>query len=255
MAPLHVTKKGMTAFDHLDVAFTARTQVWPFLRQQLQEANPAESSGPLPDTIEKWWERGLLMLKSVTTAKNRDDDDPGEFLELHAALGVPCTRSIVDFCLLQYKDQLKVVDSKGRLPLHVAAQHAAQTHTQGWDPQDAYDVEDHEKEWEDILCKLVRLDPSAAQASDSVGHLPLHLLLKSGATSDRLEEGLNILLEAAPDALERPDPLTGLLPFQVAAAVEAAEVDDKKGTEAQQVRCIYQLLRASPALVRSAIPR
>ena len=64
-----------------------------------------------------------------------------------------------------------------------------------------------------VLVKyLIEEHPESVRFPDGQGRLPLHLAVEHGIPC------YQILLDAEPTALETPCPVTGLYPFQLAAA-------------------------------------
>ena len=88
-----------------------------------------------------------------------------------------------------------------------------------------------------LIDVLLSGEPKAAAVRDPQGQLPLHVAIMRGKT---LEEGVEALVEAYPEALTMPDNRTQLFPFMLAASVGRGRGD---------ASTIYALLRAAPELV------
>jgi len=142
----------------------------------------------------------------------------------------------------------------GRLPLHTACALWNQTKN-NQQPRSSSRHTHHPHNTTTTLNNILQAFPLAASVRDTTGRLPLHILLtlehnnnnNSTATNQKrtpaprstssLAMFLPQLLAAFPVALETRCPLTGLYPFQLAAAQ-----NDEEST-------IYALLRASPQVV------
>ena len=92
-----------------------------------------------------------------------------------------------------------------------------------------------------LIDVLLSGEPKAAAVRDPQGQLPLHVAIMRGKT---LEEGVEALVEAYPEALTMPDNRTQLFPFMLAASVGRGRGD---------ASTIYALLRAAPELVSLAL--
>ena len=105
-------------------------------------------------------------------------------------------------------------DENGMLPIHHAARAAAATTS--FLPQyvEAYNTPS-------VFEILLETYPASAMVADNFGRLPLHYALESGYVQER---ALRALLRANPDALRVKDPVSGLYPFQLAAASEAVSI-------------------------------
>ena len=219
------------------------------------------------------------------TSSSSSSPSPDQPLLVHAAVSMGslgCPLEILEYCLHQHADQVFVKDSNGCLPLHVALGGGSaisstnstmiggscvilertMTTTLMKHPRNSrrqrrlylrYKTVHGQAECT-VLKRLLQLHPNAAKSSftrvhEEEGQLPLHVALRQGHT---WKEGIHELWRAAPDVLAVTDPITDLYPFQLAALHEEPQddYDDEQETDLDTVFC---LLRASPAVLLSAI--
>jgi hypothetical protein len=173
-----------------------------------------------------------------------EDDVVGDGAEdLDEGSAMPSDMEIVRLLLDQYPSSIRMRDSRsGSLPVHLALHHNP----------NATEVIDH----------LLELYPRSVTMPDGNGQLPLHVaLIKESPTWEKV-------LALRPTTLETRDPVTGLLPFQLAAmdkseppkpspndvdktaermedASEEANKDDK---DLDSLSTTFRLLRMSPCL-------
>ncbi len=211
------------------------------------------------DLVEAW-EKSLLLLRVMDAMERRGRGEQvpeGFFRSVHAASSVNCPRCVVRIAMVLFPEELLRRDEKNRLPIHIAA--VAPVYAvndlrgEGFTLEDAFIDDDPEaarlmrkkspskyKE-PSVIDILLSGNPRAAQERDPNGQLPLHVAIMRGKT---LDEGVQALVEAYPDALTIPDSRTNLYPFMLAASVGRGRGDC--GT-------IYALLRAAPELVLMAL--
>jgi hypothetical protein len=140
-----------------------------------------------------------------------------------------------------------VDDVSGPLPLFVACRYAARTMPQQWPHKVPLPLEP--------LKSLIQMCPKqfvvACKRTDSSGRLALHIALDQGRRGWR--EGIRDLVLAAPELLLKYDPVTGLLPFQLAATATSTEPEIKGSTaETKTTETIFLLLLACPHACRVA---
>jgi hypothetical protein len=140
-----------------------------------------------------------------------------------------------------------VDDLSGPLPLHVAARYPVRTMPQQWPHKMLLPLEP--------LKSLMQMCPKqfvvACKRTDSSGRLALHIALDQGRRG--WWEGIEDLVASAPESLWKGDPVTGLLPFQLAAAATSAEPDTKgSSAETNRTETIFLLLLACPHACRVA---
>ena len=217
------------------------------------------SPGDLTDDLTEAWQKSLLLLRQMSDIEQRNRQahtSVAPFRVMHSAASVDCPRCIVRISAVLFPLELLNRDSRGRLPLHIAA--AAPVYAvhdlggEGFTMEDA-NIDDPEQRiarFKAKTCKykepsvidiLVGREPAAASERDELGQLPLHVAIMRGKT---LEEGVQALVDAHPPALTIPHKQTKLYPFMLAASVGRGKGD---------CSTIYALLRAAPGLVHMAI--
>lgn len=183
--------------------------------------------------------------------------------------------AVMWLALLLYPESISSKDADGNCVLHIIASNSIyyrslvhhhqqlcaeassfmEMHTQAWE-QTSFHA------WEQSPLQMI-LSKGKIHASipDKNGRLPLHLLLVSyeknqeqyamlknqqrdfdseGGFTLNVQDSIDALLNAFPTAIEARDPLTGLLPFMLAASVRSMPLD-----------IIYNLLIRDPTLVNS----
>jgi hypothetical protein len=184
---------------------------------------------------------------------DEDEEDIGDIdeadMEQHdneASSSQPCGMEIIKLILEQYPASIRLYDTQTRsLPIHLVLKHNP-----------------HASE---AINHFLRLYPKSASMPDGEGRLPIHIALLHNSPS--WEQILNL----APNTLEKKDPMTGLLPFQLAVLshsekrlltttktvdVSPSQHPDTVDTSAEQEEAIeleslstcYQLLRMNPHL-------
>jgi hypothetical protein len=140
-----------------------------------------------------------------------------------AVLCQPARPSLItpwlDWALLQHGEQVSRLDTCHRTVLHYAV-HVAWVRNKIEEPQQSL-------AWKTWIDKLLEAFPDAVGVMDNDGRLPLHTALdgsKCGSVegipdNSLLDDVISNLVELSPPlTLDRPDPLTGLVPaFQAAA--------------------------------------
>ncbi len=156
--------------------------------------------------------------------EEEDDDDEDEANsdsgEESERIPMPSGMEVIGLLLENNPNSIRLRDSlTGSLPLHLALQ---------CNPQVV-----------DVIEKLVDIFPLSISMPDGNGRLPLHiaLLQKSPAWEK--------ILRSYPAALECRDPVTGLLPFQL-AAMSTGNDENEDGEESLSL--CFQLLRGNPCL-------
>jgi ankyrin repeat protein len=138
-----------------------------------------------------------------------------------------------------------VDDVSGPLPLHVACRYPARMVPEQWPHKVPVPPEP--------LKSLIQMCPKqfvvACKRTDSSGRLALHIALDQGRRG--WSEGIGDLVARASEGLLKHDPMTGLLPFQLAAAAASAE-SETIGSSAETTRTetIFLLLLACPHACR-----
>lgn len=224
-------------------------------------SNIKQPSDLTSDLVEAW-EKSLLLLRVMDAMERRGRGEQvpaGPFRAVHAASSINCPRCVVRIAMVLFPDELLRRDEQNRLPIHIAAVSPVypvhDLRGEGFTLEDAFIDDDPEaarpkrkksqskyKE-PSVIDILLSGEPKAAGERDPNGQLPLHVAIMRGKT---LDEGVQALVEAYPDALTMPDIQTNLFPFMLAASVGRGRGDC--GT-------IYALLRAAPELVLLALSK
>jgi len=206
------------------------------------------------------WEKTLLLLRvmdAMERRRRREHDLDAPFRIVHAASSVNCPRCVVRIAKVLFPEDLLTRDERNRLPIHIAA--VAPVYAvhdlrgEGFTIEDAFIDDDpsavrpkrkkSQSKYREpsVIDILLSGEPKAAGERDSNGQLPLHVAIMRGKT---LDEGVQALVDAYPDALTTPDTKTNLYPFMLAASIGRGRGD---------CSTIYALLRDAPELILSAI--
>ena len=169
---------------------------------------------------------------------DEDSEEGGDNNEMSSIM--PSDMELIHLLLDQHPASIRLRDSRsGSLPVHLALEH---------NPRAVEAIE-----------YFLELHPRSVTMPDGNGRLPIHLaLIKESPT-------WNKILSLSPLALEARDPVTGLLPFQLAAMSKTkskkdrtTEVDEKMedsdGQELDSLTTAYRLLRMSPCLAAGLVP-
>ena len=168
---------------------------------------------------------------------------------LHAAAKIPSMPTFVRCLLKLYPWQLDEVDKDGMLPLHLACAvtRPLGVHERFWWlggnvlPQHMemmqFRLLPEDPTVDNTIYILTKAKPAAVRLLTPQYDLPLHLAICSGKSSN---EGVSVLLEAAPLALATRNGTHHLYPFQLAAMKDNLDLT-------------YNLLLANPMMVLSAI--
>jgi hypothetical protein len=166
------------------------------------------ASSAVPATASPTLLHNVCRLSSV-----RGPDLPGPLIELFLWL---------------HRDQILLKDEHGMLPLH----YSISRHR----PEKAADEsKPNILDWKRHLLKLLKMEPEASKETTKAGRLPLHIILDHIDEHDddlSLQEIVQELIRCFPESVDRPDPITGLDPFLLAA---------------RHLDVAYFLLRRSPS--------
>ena len=188
----------------------------------------------------------------VQYAAQRNPQIPSTYL-LHSAsilsrpTGSALPRPILELFLWLYPEQVSQPDENGNLPLHYALSLASDHY-----PENKYL---DQLEWAHWVQLLLKACPKATKQYNHKGRLPLHIALDSSLSSDRdfsifvqvqskptlSDSLLESLTIPFPEAIDIPDPSTGLYPFMMAAACDNVSLAST-----------FALLRCSPARCNDA---
>jgi hypothetical protein len=137
-------------------------------------------------------------------------------------------RPILELILWQHPEQIDRRDHTGKLPLHYAVESRR---------IDEKEYVKYRQEWQLWVQKLLRHSPGGCTVMDHVGRLPLHYALAC-----RRDSACNTiardLVSHCPQSLHFVDPLTKLLPYQLAAQNPSSSLDT-----------VFFLLRQCPGVV------
>lgn len=130
----------------------------------------------------------------------REDEPPESLLSpLHVAASSVCPPALFPLLIQVYRDQLRVVDGKGRNPLQIACS----------DP-----VANRSTDLRTKIQNLIKEDADAAQQTDKEGRTAFLIALEAGIA---WKEGLKDLFDLSPNKITSPDPVSRLPPFLLAA--------------------------------------
>lgn len=149
-----------------------------------------------------------------------DSDDGSERIATSSGM------EVIGLLLENNPNSIRLRDSlTGSLPLHLALQ---------CNPQVV-----------EVIEKFIDIFPLSISMPDGNGRLPLHIALLQKSPS------WEKILRAYPAALECRDPVTGLLPFQLAAMstnTSSGEAEDNIQENEDSLSLCFQLLRKNPCL-------
>jgi len=229
----------------VEAVATSRQQSWP-IRPKYYADSSSDDESPLSNNGQK-----LYHVHAVVSL---------------GALGCPCP--VLEYICNLYPDQLSQRDESGQLPLHLAVGPSQWSSTGGkriYKPReqdiirvllerypqaanqrlfsvwDYYDPSNG-KQRASILTSNSNTTQLSSVKMDREGRYPLHIAL---AHRHSWESGVKELFQKAPDILSIRDPVTQLLPFQLAAI----PVRDNLPVD---LTTIFRLLRHQPELLESA---
>jgi len=199
-----------------------------------------QNNGPVPPQEEQGGPAMAQLAEEDSDDEEDDEGDDNAVEDGNEASKMQSDMEIVRLLLDQYPASIRKRDSQsGSLPVHLALQH---------NPR-AIEAIEH----------FLNLYPRSVTMPDGNGRLPLHLaLIQESPIWDKV-------LSLSPTALEAREPVTGLLPFQLAAMAkpESKKDDDTKGAkdddtkgeqdseeqrELESLSTCFRLLRMSPCL-------
>jgi len=178
-----------------------------------------------------FWQKIQVLLEAVAT--HRQHPSTSTLFVLHAAVSLEqcCPLDVLNYALHKYPEQIRMRDTTGRLPLHIAVASAMPN------ANTAQSLRKFQPKERQLSCKLIEYYPTAAAVRDPnepEGRYPLHTAVANGHD---WHAGAKELYQNAPDALQQRDPLTQLYPFQMVSA----DLDSA-----------YQLLRQMPAVLQDS---
>lgn len=166
---------------------------------------------------------------SYSEAGDNAEEGDNEDIDTSA---MPSDMELIRLLLDQYPASIRLRDSQsGSLPIHLILRH---------NPRAI-----------DAIELFLDLYPRSVTMPDGNGRLPIHLAIIQKSPT------WNKVLSMSPIALEARDPVTGLVPFQLAAMSKPAPKDSVEGPtsadeqdqdELESLSTCYSLLRMSPCL-------
>jgi len=199
--------------------------------QQQHDNNPIEPQVPPVEQDEEADQDDGVDEEDEDEDEMADDEDDNQE---EASMDIDYGLEIVKLLLDQHPSSIRLRDSlSGSLPVHLALCH---------NPLATEAIE-----------HFLDLYPIAVTMPDGNGRLPLHLALIQGSPSWRS------ILSLSPTKIETRDPITGLLPFQLAAMSKSKpnvllekdnleEVANEAEGELESLSTCFSLLRMSPCL-------
>lgn len=216
--------------------------------------------------------------------EEEDDDDEvgdGTFRLVHASValaGYGCPIEMIRLAIQVYPKQIAQMDEDGNLPLHIAAVAPAYlTHKANGSNSDEDSLmsslstlsgmpSDASKPFQRVIRMLLRFYPEAAQIPHGVsGRLPL--ILAMDARQRTMDDGIKLLLDAYPAALESKYFDSKLYPYILSTVGKAKEVTvasrkkripifGRKKEEALKRHlpvALFECLKAKPGIVMHAL--
>lgn len=209
--PLHIAVMGQGLFknddgngngDEQDEGAAAANdaggeQAEPQENVDVEMGDPGEAENPMqqqqmppPDEDEENNDNELPEDEEEDDMGDIDEADMDEH-DIEASSSQSCGMEIIKLILEQYPASIRLYDTQTRsLPIHLLLKH---------NPHATEAIE-----------HFLRLYPKSAEMPDGEGRLPIHIALLHNSPS------WEQILDLAPNTLEKKDPMTGLLPFQLA---------------------------------------
>ncbi len=173
---------------------------------------------------EQLWDKLCLVAKATFQAIQQFPDGwqskPTPLV--HAIIECGGNPKIVQHALTLNPEEIFLRDERGNNPLMIAARKVNTL------PE---------------IFELLLSDPDAAKMSDPSGKMPLHLAVSSGRT---LNNGVALIVKAAPVALQTPEKSSKMYPFMLASV-------PTYGWDNTCLDTIYTLLREAPSVIESFV--
>lgn len=136
---------------------------------------------------------------------------------------------LIELFLWLYRHHVLLKDVHGMVPLHYSI-------SRNRSECAAEESQSNTQDWKQHVLKLLEMEPEASREPIKTGRLPLHTILVYMGEHDDVDPSVQIIVQELvrcyPDSVDRPDPITGLDPFLLAA---------------RHLDIAYFLLRRSPA--------
>jgi hypothetical protein len=209
-----------------------------------------------------FWTKLVSLLEASREVGGRQPI--GQNILVHTAFASACCLPAVSRLIASlYPEEMQIQDDRGCLPLHYAA--AREWHNLDWPPEGDGDGTRpsrlfHMETLDTLRTAMELSDDEAASVADNSGRLPLHHMVETysraanrRAHSKPIEEMLALLkamVRLFPDALQRRDGLTQLIPCLQATAI-ATEECAKGATFSPELHLSipFILLREDPTLI------
>ena len=212
-----------------------------------------------------FWTKLVSLLEA---AREVGDFQPvGEKILVHTAFANACfLPAVTRLVATLYPEEMNIQDDRGRLPLHYAA--AREWHDLDWPPpassSGAATRPSRLFQMESLSCLKYAMELSPATAASVVdydGRLPLHYMIDSCVDADKSRRSsdkpvqsildvMTAMVQLYPDALQKPDGVSQLIPAlqATAAATESAKAN-KQFTPELHLSIPFILLRENPTLI------
>ena len=250
-------------------------------------ASIADNSGRLPlhyiaEKAEEWNADAQAILNAhPAAAQTRSGALTYNQLPLHmAASSTDARPSLMMYLVNANPRAASLMDSKGRLPLHLVCNSGRSTWDRGIEAiYSAYThavttPEASQRQWtvlhtvlanisasRDFIEHVLNLNPNAASVADGDGKYPLHIAC--GTNRQWEEGGVRVIFDANPSAALVEDN-DGLLPFQITAMrscvthpadLDVLKDDDGGDEDAEEedlsvLETMYNLLNAQPSIIQ-----
>lgn len=269
--PLHRAAAAIT-HEERDEEYFETSVIVNIVRNFPQAASRADNSGCLPfhhlalnanvwdDEVEAVYNanRGVAQARTGASLESR--------LPLHLAASRKESQvSLVNRLLQMHPRGASAVDRQGKLPLHLACEvgkewadglgaihesfpagiQQGEANDRGW--LASHIVAANHGSSTTLLEKIVEVYPQGVSIADNRGNYPLHLACESGKL---WASGLGTFFEAGP-GIQSVANHAGLLPFHIVMLKYCGGEEPSKPPEqeAAELECMFQLLRADPAVI------
>mmetsp|Transcript_4757 Transcript_4757/g.6939 ORF Transcript_4757/g.6939 Transcript_4757/m.6939 type:complete len:803 (-) Transcript_4757:78-2486(-) len=261
-----------------------RSVIQNLVRGNGAAASITDNSGRLPlhyiaEKAEEWNADAQAILDAHPAATStRSGALTHNQLPLHMAASSTDARPSLIMNLVNANPRAaSLVDSMGRLPLHLVCDSGRSTWDRGIDAiylaynQAIVIPEDNQRRWtvlhtvvasisasRDLIERVLRMNPGAASLADGDGKLPLHIVC--GTNRQWVEGGIQLIFDANPSAALAEDN-DGFLPFQIAAMRRTHSSDsdgldddgedwDTEEEDLSVLEIMFNLLNAQPSIVQ-----
>ena len=263
----------------------ARSVIQNLVQGNGTAASITDNSGRLPlhyiaEKAEEWNADAQAILDAYPAATSaRSGALTHNQLPLHmAASSTDAKPSLIMNLVHANPRAASLVDSMGRLPLHLICDSGRSTWDRGIDAiYGAYNQaiaipEDNHRRWtvlhtvvasisasRDLIEHVLRMNPGATSLADGDGKLPLHIAC--GTKRQWVDGGIQLIFDANPSAALVEDN-DGFLPFQIAAMRrthssdtdglddDSEDWDTEEEEDLSVLEIMFNLLNAQPSIVQ-----